>query len=172
MKIIKQVVVKKFIILGLLFMLRTNCSKEEPPPPPPPPPEEPSFEGRATSFHVHIDASLSMGGFVVGGNTQYTQVIQCLLQVVSQLATPHIYQFGSMIQEITEGDFFSNSNSTDFYRDPNICKETRIGSVIEQYQRGSFFIIVTNLFQHQGNVNLLLAKIREKFTDPGMRWEY
>lgn len=141
---------------------------------------------------LYFDASLSMQGFVVPGSTHYTRMVPCLEGVVLggwKEATVEFFQFGEEVKDITRNTYL-RARFEDFYEKENINRETFIEKIIdredplasnqmaesnmpkestkvvsptEEVNETRLVIIVTDLFQDNSDINLLINQLKEKF---------
>jgi len=133
-------------------------------------PEDMDFEeisplSENLTVDIYIDASYSMVGFVALGNSYYVRMLQLLER--SFIAgwpkgTRNFHKFGTSISEISR-EQAKEAAFERFYRDPNFCAETRIESVIDSAKEGNLNIIITDLFQMDADVNLLIERLNQKF---------
>ena len=142
-----------------------------------PHPSEESVGTPSESLHVHIyfDATLSMQGFVIPAPTNYTR-IRPLLESVALSgwadAQVEFYRFGTHVEPMDRDDYLRVPYPK-FYEHSDINKETRIEKVIDhESQEGSdsdddegtrLAIIVTDLFQTDGDTNVLVARFKDNY---------
>lgn len=71
------------------------------------------------------------------------------------------YQFGSKILPIPGRSFLSAAQPS-FYQNPDLNRETHIEKVIDGIGISDFVVIVTDLFQNDNDLTLLVSKLKEK----------
>ncbi|MCK5059033.1 MAG: hypothetical protein KAT34_20465 [Candidatus Aminicenantes bacterium] len=133
-------------------------------------PEDMDFEGIAPlsdnlQTDIYIDASFSMVGFVNPGNSYYARTLQLLERAIIAgwpKGSRTFYKFGAIINEISREQALEAA-FRGFYCDPDFKSETRIESVIDNAAKDNLNIIVTDLFQMDADVNLLIEKLNQKF---------
>jgi hypothetical protein len=114
---------------------------------------------------IFYDASLSMLGFVNPSNSYYIRTLQLAERAfISGWPDGSVdyYKFGTIIDKIDRPEALKAANAK-FYNAPEFRKETRIENVIDNIDFNSLTIIITDLFQNDADVNLLLEKFKQKF---------
>src|SRR4029078_13472765 len=72
------------------------------------------------------------------------------------------FKFGQIIKPIDRNQFLSAKNNLQFYREPGIFKNTYIDSVVKNTDSKRLSVLITHLFQNEGDVNTMVEKIKEK----------
>ncbi|MBI1923903.1 hypothetical protein HYR99_06595 [Candidatus Poribacteria bacterium] len=107
-----------------------------------------------------------MEGFVTPGlSTHYARILQPLESAVETGwagGQAVFYQFGTRVEPLPERGYL-RAQQPIFYQNPQINKETHIEQVIDRADTGHLTVIVTDLFQHEADVVLLMAKLKEKY---------
>jgi hypothetical protein len=120
---------------------------------------------------VFFDASFSMSGFVNQANSLYIRAIQILerslISAWPKNSTYNYYKFGSDISQIKRNEFLKAIQPS-FYWDRKFRNETRIEKVVEKAKVENLTIIITDLFQNDADVNLLISKLNDKFLKKDM----
>lgn len=155
-------------ILACFLLLGQGCTSREFCPLP----EDMDFEEIAPltveiNADIYIDASFSMVGFVTPGNSFYVRTLQMLERAFisgwpKRSNSLKFYKFGSKISKI-ERDQVLSAAFAEFYMDPEIRAQTRIEKVIENANSDNLNIIITDLFQIDADVNLLIGSLNQKF---------
>lgn len=135
-----------------------------------PMPEDMDFEeiaplSKNLEADIYIDASFSMVGFIKPGNSYYVRGLQMLERAFIAgwpKGSRNFYKFGSNISEISR-DKALKAASEIFYCDPNFRGQTRIENVIDNANRNNLSVIITDLFQTDADVNLLIEKLNSRF---------
>ena len=137
---------------------------------------------------IYLDATLSMQGFVNPGTTHYTRIHPDIESAFTNNwpgGTVEFFRFGTRVEPISSRTDFLEAISPKFYEDSNINLETRIEKVIDfenqevidseseteisdrivdnREEAGRLVIIVTDLFQHNSDINLLVRRLTEKY---------
>jgi hypothetical protein len=137
-----------------------------PPPPPPDPSDTLEPVSQKLKARIYIDATVSMEGFVVPGtSTNYAQILQPLeTAVVSgwRDAQVEFYKFGAQVSSLP-GRTYLKATQRDFYQDSDIKKKTLIEEVIDSDDTGGLTVVVSDLFETDADVTLLMTKLKEKY---------
>jgi len=120
---------------------------------------------------IFIDATGSMKGYVAPGySTNYAQIFTCLegaaLGGWSNVKV-EFHKFGTKVKPL-EGRQYLKAAETGFYEDRDINQETNIQEAIEHKAKtggstGELRIIVTDLFQSESDVVLLVKKLKDEY---------
>ena len=138
---------------------------------------------------ICFDATLSMQGFVVPRSTRYTQMCPYLESVIVsgwRDGKVDFFRFGEQVESIDRGTYLK-AGSVDFYDDKNINRETFIQKIIdyedqldggqmeaskiseasteevnESRKENRLVVIVTDLFQDNSDINLLVNQLKGK----------
>jgi hypothetical protein len=115
---------------------------------------------------IYIDATKSMEGFVTPGySTYYAQILR-LLESASTTGWANsnvkFFEFGSDITPLPGRDYLKATRG-DFYITKAYSKETYIEKVLRHAQSEHLTIIVTDLFQHNSDVNLLSGLLKDRY---------
>lgn len=143
------------------------CDPPSFPPPPPPPSDE-------LTARIYFDATVSMQGFVIPDPwTHYTRIRPYLESVILSGWTygkAEFFRFGTHVEPINR-NIYLRVAAPEFYDDEEINQHTYIQKVIDyETEKGGDFdeanslvVIVTDLFQAQNDVNLLVAQLKERY---------
>ena len=118
---------------------------------------------------LFVDATTSMQGFVEG-RTEYLDFLNGLEAAVSSGWTDdslRYHKFGSVVRAI-ERDEFRGVRDAAFYRERGIFERTNIDAVVERVEPGRVAVVVTDLFQDDGDVNAVVASIESRVIQPGL----
>lgn len=154
------------------LLVNVKCAKEKVPPPPPPDPVD-ALEDISEKLiaRIFVDATVSMEGFVVpGSSTNYAQIFQYLESAVVggwRDEEVKFYKFGTEALPIQRSQYL-RAAQRGFYHDPQVNKETYIQKVIEYDSEtdgsaGELTVILTDLFQDESDVTLLVAKLKDEY---------
>ncbi len=115
------------------------------------------------SIDVFLDATTSMGGFAVGNETVFSQFID-QLDASAFTAWKNVdikyYKFGEKIKNIDRSNLLKAKTDQFFYKEKGIFKRTYIDSVINRTDMKQLSIVITDLFQDEGDVNIMVEKIK------------
>ncbi len=114
---------------------------------------------------IYIDASFSMVGFVNPGNSYYVRTLQMLERAFISgwpKGSRNFHKFGTKISEISRDQVLAAAFAG-FYMDPEFRAQTRIEKVIDNANKNNLNIIITDLFQIDADVNLLIERLNQKF---------
>lgn len=120
---------------------------------------------------VFFDASESMMGFVQQDNSYYIRTIQIMERALIS-AWPKgtiwtFYKFGTHIDKIKRNEILRAIQPA-FYQDKRFTLKTYIEKVIDRAKKENLTLIITDLFQDNSDVNLLISKLNEKFLKKNM----
>ena len=127
--------------------------------------EEIATLSKEVEVDIYIDASFSMVGFIDPGNSYYVRTLQMLERAFISgwpKGSKKFHKFGSNISEISRDQFLAAAFAG-FYMDPEFRGYTRIENVIDNANKNNLNIIITDLFQTDADVNLLIDKLNNRF---------
>lgn len=132
----------------------------------------PGDQGSSDSINVdlYIDATTSMIGYLAGGSSTYIRFLEELeSSVASGWAQSDLdyFKFGSRVRSI-DRSAFREASSAAFYRERGLFKTTRIDSVIGRMNRSGISVVVTDLFQNESDINVLVSKIKNEVFRNGL----
>lgn len=114
---------------------------------------------------IYIDATTSMQGFAVSPSSAYSQFLDQLeASALSawKKADPKFYKFGQAIKLVTRTEFLSAKTDLAFYHEKGIFLKTYIDSVVRRTDTKRLSVLVTDLFQNEGDVNIMVDRLKEK----------
>lgn len=114
---------------------------------------------------VYVDATTSMEGFAVSNASVYSQFLDQLEASALSAwrnANPQYYKFGENIKPISRSEYLSAKSDLKFYHEPGIFKRTYIDSVVKRTDAKRLSVLVTDLFQDEGDVNIMVDRFKEK----------
>ncbi|MEP6947989.1 MAG: hypothetical protein ABI863_01880 [Ginsengibacter sp.] len=117
------------------------------------------------SIDIYVDATTSMEGFAVNNSSKYSQFLDQLEasgMSAWKNADIKFFKFGQIIKPIDRNQFLTAKNDLQFYRDPAVFKDTYIDSVVKNTDSKRLSVLITDLFQTEGDVNTMVEKIKEK----------
>lgn len=129
--------------------------------------------GRSDSIHIdlYIDATKSMSGFAKNTQSIYNKFLEELETTVGvgwKSADIRFFKFGTKIKEI-DRQVFRTSNAEYFYLEPGIFEKTNIDQVINQTDSSRLSVVITDLFQTEGDINSIVQQIKERCFKRGIQ---
>lgn len=127
-------------------------------------------ETSSIQVDVYVDATTSMIGYLAGGGSRYTRFLEELESSVASgwaQSNLHYFKFGSRVRPI-DRSAFREASSAAFYRERGLFKTTRIDSVIGRMNRSNVSVVITDLFQNESDVNVLVSKIKNDVFQSGL----
>ena len=116
---------------------------------------------------VFIDATISMKGFSTVAGVTTTVMDLFLEDLESAVLTSwkssdlKYFKFGTMVREVLRPEFLQ-AKETGFYNEPGIREKTNIDSVIDRTDPKRVSIVITDLFQTDGDASLIVRRIKER----------
>ena len=178
-----------YVYLWMLIVIGTcqSCDKEHVPVLPQPRESDPSqkdYDGTLSDVlrvRIYFDATGSMKGFVVPGRTQYTRIIPYLESTVLSGwsdGKTEFFRFGKWVEPIDRTAYLRLKYPESYIDE--ISRQTFIQKVIDyelketeetrETQEPSdngkperLVVIVTDLFQAENDINLLVAPLKDKY---------
>ena len=164
---------KKVLLLSTLLVLSvisiTSCSKKLP---------NPKWSSEITgsskgesssqtniAIDIYIDATTSMEGFAIGDKTVYGQFIDQLeASALSAWKSADIkyFKFGEIIKPVQRPEFLTAKDNLSFYREKGVFTKTYIDSVINKTDNQRLSVVITDLFQDEGDVNIMVEQIKKQ----------
>lgn len=117
------------------------------------------------NINIFLDATTSMKGYTSNVSGIYNKFLEGLESSVTvgwKTADVHFYKFGTKFKEIDRSGFKSAGKSQTFYSETGIFEKTNIDAVIDRMDSSQVNVIVTDLFQNEGDVNSIVMKIKER----------
>lgn len=125
----------------------------------------PAVKVNNITLDVYIDATTSMQGFAVNTSSVYSQFLDQLeASALSawQNTNSRYYKFGERIRPVSRTEFLSAKNDPLFYHEAGIFKKTYIDSVVNHTDSTRLSVLVTDLFQDEGDVNVMVESFKTK----------
>jgi hypothetical protein len=121
---------------------------------------------KSLKVDVFLDGTISMKGFIVPGiASRYQQTLPLLESTVARgWADSQVvfHKFGTVIKDLSERRYL-DAQHPQFYDEAEVREKTLIQNVIDKAETDRLTLIVTDLFQTDADINLITAKIKEKF---------
>ncbi|MBF0518553.1 MAG: hypothetical protein HQK92_02390 [Nitrospirae bacterium] len=139
-----------------------------------PPPEEIKLNilestDNNTVINIFFDGSLSMKGYVVSERfTSYKTLVNNLESIITARwpkSILNIYKFGSKVFKLKERNDVLMAVNSAFYEEKGISFKTYIDKVFDENgvcDNNTMSVVITDLFQSDGDINRVLKKINEK----------
>ena len=127
----------------------------------------PAGAARPDSARVNLygDATVSMNGYVADPNGRYPQFLQGLesaAQTTFRRADVHFYRFGAQAREVGRPEFLT-ARGPGYYTE----KVTDIDQVIDCGGPNEVRVVVTDLFQNEGDVNAIVGRVKDRCFQKG-----
>ena len=109
---------------------------------------------------LYVDATVSMGGYVADANGRYPQFLEGLesaAQTTWRRADVHFFRFGEQAQQLSRPAFLA-AKTPGFYTE----KITGIDQVVDCGGPSDVRVIVTDLFQSEGDVNAIVGRVKDR----------
>ena len=113
---------------------------------------------------VYVDGTVSMSGFVSGGSSHYVDFLD---EVESTAANGwrkvdmRFFKFGSTVRPLGRPDF-RTARTPAFYAERGMSAITQIDSTIECPGGAHIGIVLTDLFQSEGDVQAITSRIKNR----------
>lgn len=114
---------------------------------------------------VYIDATTSMEGFAVNLSSDYSQFLDQLeTSALSawKKADLKFFKFGQKVKRVDRNEFLSAKNDVNFYKENGIFLKTYIDSVVQRTNPERLSVLITDLFQDEADVNIMVERFKEK----------
>jgi hypothetical protein len=127
----------------------------------------PKFENNNNGlqkFYLFIDGTPSMKGFVSVSYNNYKLFLENLENIVSLIykrSDVEYYRFGKQVYKINRNEFKKSSLEISFYNDPITYIDVVIDSAIKWSFENKHYLILTDLFQQEGDIDKFISKIKE-----------
>ena len=136
---------------------------------PPPPFEAPiadvvcveNEDRQSLQVDIYLDATTSMEGYAKQGSTygRFLDALEGSITAGWPEADVGFYMFGTRVDSIGRESFLSAKTDLAFYRHRGLFETTNIDSVLARTDPERVSIIVTDLFQSDGDTNALIQHI-------------
>jgi len=120
--------------------------------------------GDSLRVDVYVDGTVSMAGFLNGGTSHYVDFLDDLESTVQnsiRRAGVRYFKFGRTVRELDRGGF-RGARAPAFYAEPGISEVTQIDSVIQCPAGAHVAVVVTDLFQDEGDVQAVVGRIKDR----------
>lgn len=116
------------------------------------------------NIDIYVDATTSMKGFAVNPNSIYNKFLDELEASVGSSWSKtelQFFKFGTKIKPIDRNGFLA-AKTQPFYAEPGIFEKTNIDAVIDKTDASRVSVVITDLFQSEGDVNAIVLQIKDK----------
>jgi hypothetical protein len=114
---------------------------------------------------IYIDATTSMEGFAINENSVYSKFLDQLeasIITAWKKSDSKYYKFGGTIREIQRSEYLQAKSNKTFYREKGVFEKTLIDNVLQKTNNSRLSIVITDLFQNEGDVNVMVDKIKSR----------
>ena len=119
---------------------------------------------------LYLDATSSMAGYAATPGSAYIQVLDNLESAISGAWADDsvaFHKFGETVREITR-DEFREARTPGFYRERGIFTTTNIDAVIDRLEEDRVAVVVTDLFQEDGDINAIVQQVKAQVFQRGL----
>ena len=119
---------------------------------------------------LYLDATTSMAGFAATPGSAYVGVLDNLESAISGAWADDsvaFHKFGETVRTITR-DEFREARTAGFYRERGIFTTTNIDAVIDRLDADRVAVVVTDLFQDDGDINAIVANVKAQVFQRGL----
>ena len=152
------------LVLGLLYSIRpTNIELSC---------DLPSTAGQSPSLDelpepinisLNIDGSESMPGYLANGRSRYVKTIELLERTFSiSDSSVEYYRVGGPEKQNINGSKFIEAKKETFYRQDRVTSNLA-AAIVPQKEGKELLVLISDLYQNQGDVTALNQKIREHY---------
>jgi hypothetical protein len=120
---------------------------------------------------LFLDGTASMSGYVSAADSRYGEFVRSLESSVRtgwRRADIRFYKFGSRVRPLRRDEVFPAVLGSAFFSERGMYEKTHIDSVVARTSRDRVSVVVTDLFQDQGDVNELVMHIQERVFSRGV----
>ncbi|GAB5534706.1 MAG: hypothetical protein Rubg2KO_09550 [Rubricoccaceae bacterium] len=119
---------------------------------------------------LYLDATSSMAGYAATPGSAYIEVLDNLESAISGAWADDsvaFHKFGETVREITR-DEFREARTPGFYRERGIFMTTNIDAVMERLETDRVAVVVTDLFQEDGDINAIVQQVKAQVFQRGL----
>lgn len=118
---------------------------------------------------VYLDGTVSMGGYAVpGGNYgRFLEELESTSQTAWKHTDIHYYKFGGTVREIPRREFL-DARSQGFYHEAGLSAITSIQKAINCRRGPNVSVVITDLFQTEGDVNTVVDQVKRQCFQQGV----
>jgi len=116
------------------------------------------------AIRVFLDATVSMAGYVADGSSEYVKFLE-ELEASVQTGWPKVTvtynKFGKVVREIDRAGFLQARSAT-FYQEKGMASTTAIDQVIDCDGENQVVVVITDLFQKEGDINAIVRQLKDR----------
>ncbi len=118
---------------------------------------------------VYLDATVSMGGYAVAGGEygRFLEALESTSQTAWKRTAIHYYKFGGSAREIVRQEFLG-ARTPAFYHEAGLSAVTSIQRAINCHRGPNISVIITDLFQTEGDVNAVVDQVKQQCFQQGV----
>ena len=119
---------------------------------------------------LYLDATSSMAGYAATPGSAYIDVLDNLESAIAGAWADDsvaFHKFGETVREISR-DEFREARTPGFYRERGIFMTTNIDAVIDRLAADRVAVVVTDLFQEDGDINAIVANVKAQVFQRGL----
>ena len=124
----------------------------------------------ALDVDILIDGTTSMSGYAVAGESVFNRFVEELEAAIrsgSKQSKIAFFKFGTSIKPIGR-DVAILRKAPAFFAEPGIFEQTRLEDAVANVAPTKDRILLTDLFQNEGDVNKVVAALKEKCFDKNL----
>lgn len=125
----------------------------------------------SVAVRVFLDATVSMSGYVGNGSTEYVRFLEELEASAGtatwKTVTVAYNKFGTSVRAVDRAAFLQ-ARSSAFYQEKGIASTTAIENVIDCSGANQLVVVITDLFQKEGDINAIVRQIKERCLGRGV----
>ncbi|GGA57865.1 hypothetical protein [Okeania sp. KiyG1] len=117
------------------------------------------------NISLNIDGSESMPGYLANGGSRYVKTIELLERTFFISNSPDLvkyYRVGGPEKQNIDRSKFLEAKTEIFYREDRVTSNLA-GTIIPQREGKELLVLISDLYQNQGDVTALNQKIREHY---------
>lgn len=120
-------------------------------------------------MEVYLDGTVSMGGYAVTGGEygRFLEELESTSQTAWKRTDIHYYKFGASVREIPRQEFLG-ARTAGFYHEPGLSAVTSIQKAINCHRGPNISVLITDLFQTEGDVNTVVDQVKRQCFQQGV----
>lgn len=125
---------------------------------------KPGGQNESVNVELYLDATVSMAGFVSARNSTLLPLIRDLesaAQTGWKAVSVRYFKFGAAVVEAKRDHFIQGMGTTAFFKEKGVSERTNIDAVLAKSDPSRLTLVVTDLFQHAGDVNAVVNALKD-----------